>query len=97
MRKEIHQKDIAEAISIRMGLDPAFVMDILGMERKTIISYLSRGFTIINRNFMIMEPKKKPSYKFKSGVDKKEYVIPSRVRLSVRLGEELKRAINEKN
>ena len=94
-KQSVDQLTVAKIVASRLGMNVSTVVDIIEMEQKTTMNYIKRGYKVIKKNYITIEPKAQKGYKFKSGIDGKEHIIPSRTGIKVRIGEGFKSYVNE--
>lgn len=93
----VDQKTVAKVVASRLGINVRTVESVVDMEQKTTMNFIKRGFKVTKKNYLVIEPKLKKGYSFKSHINGEEYEVPNRVRVAVRIGEGFKNYINDES
>ena len=85
---------IAREIASKHGLTIDLVSQILNEDLKLTMKYLSEGFRVIKKNAYSFSVRELPEKKFVSALNKKEYLVPQRLRVRVKIGDGLVQYLN---
>ena len=93
--KTVDQMTLARLVSNKTGLTITEVQEVIELEQKFTMDYIKRGRKVIKKNYLTLTPTVVKEKKFKSPLDGKQYEIPSRRGVSVKVGAGFKAYISE--
>lgn len=86
----IAQEEIAREISLKLALNLQIVQSVILEEQKLTMQYVANGVKVIKKNYLILEKRMVPARKIISPLNKKEYAIPEKATIRIRLGQGFK-------
>lgn len=90
----VDQLTVAKVVASRLGLEVQTVIEVIEMEQKTTMSYVKRGYRVTKKNYLTLAPIKKKGYTFESGLNGKQYEIPERRNIRVKIGDGFKNYVS---
>lgn len=93
--KSVDQATIARLVANNTGFTVSEVQEIIELEQKYTMDYIKRDYKVIKKNYLILTPKVIKGRTLKNPLDGKDYVLPSRKSVSVKLGNGFKAYVSD--
>ncbi|MBQ9519855.1 MAG: HU family DNA-binding protein [Acholeplasmatales bacterium] len=93
--KSVDQITIAKLVADRIGLTLTEVQQVIELEQKYTMDYIKRNRKVVKKNYLTLTPMVIKAKVFKSPLDGKEYEMPARRIVTVRVGSGFKNYISD--
>ena len=93
--KSVDQVTIARLVANKTGFTLSEVQEIIELEQKYTMDYIKRDYKVVKKNYLILTPKILKGRTLKNPLDGKDYVLPSRKSVSVKVGNGFKVYISD--
>lgn len=93
--KSVDQVTIARLVANKTGFTLTEVQEIIELEQKYTMDYIKRDYKVVKKNYLILSPTSVKGRILKNPLDGKEYQLPARRGVSVRVGNGFKSYISE--
>jgi|SRR5690554_3803231 len=91
----VTQLDVAREIAKKVrGFTLEDIQRIINAEQEVTLKYLKRGKKVVKKNYLILTPIDVAPREWTSPLNGKQYSLPARKSVSVKLGKKLKDVVN---